>query len=373
MRVMLKRLILLLLLFALLAGCVPAPEPTPTPTAQPTATPTKTATPTLTLTPTLTATATSTSTKTPIPPTATITPTQWALTTFTTRQLLVDVKPNTYIADQCTYLKFKWGDLKAVPGTVVVPIMFHSIGEPGRPHANENTAISFEAFDAFMKRAYELGFKTITTSQLVGFLNSNQPIPERSLILILDDRRPGVAEKFLPYLEEYDWTLTLAWISALNDDEIWAKMESLIATGRYDVQNHGYSHAYIQEYMSNDEIKFEIIDPIAVFQQHFRQTPIAHIWAGGNFIPRALTIARDAGYKLGFTAYSRGPLMFNWIPLGADEMRMNDPLMVLPRYWSTATDHALNNALKISEEAKAHAEAVREDELLWMTLFCGNQ
>ncbi len=49
---------------------------------------------------------------------------------------------------------------------------------------------------------------------------------------------------------------------------------------------------------------------------------------------------------------------------------MADPLMVLPRYWSSAADVALLNALSISEEAEQQAEAVKEQERLYYSLFC---
>jgi hypothetical protein len=81
-------------------------------------------------------------------------------------------------------------------------------------------------------------------------------------------------------------------------------------------------------------------------------------------------MAHDAGLLLGFTVYNRGPLMFNWIPQGDAERAVNDPLLTLPRYWSIEAERALDEAVAIGEAAKTAVEEVKEEELLYYSLFC---
>lgn len=276
----------------------------------------------------------------------------------------------TYIADMCSYLENRWDDEKSNPGTVVVPIMFHSVVQPGRL-INDYTSISMEYFEYFMEKATELEFSTITAEELVGFLEHNQAIPERSMIMILDDRRPGVTELFMPYLEENDWTLTLGWIATdTTRDRVWETMTELASTGRLDVQSHGYDHTYIQEYFKEEEIRQELFLPIEVIESRFGTTPIAHVWAGGNFTPLSIALAEEAGYKIGFSAYSRGPILYNWIPLGEPEIAMDAPLMVLPRFWSTAAVQALMEAVLVSEAAKLNADEYQDAELAYYQYYC---
>jgi len=182
-----------------------------------------------TLTPTSSATKTalptSTHTPTSVPPTSTLTPTASPtpepLEVFSSPHLRTGITPVTYIEDVCSYLENRWGADKSEPGTIVVPFMFHSIAKPGRT-IRDNTTISMERFEYFMARAKELGFSTITTEELIGFLYENEKIPQRSMILIKDDRSAGVTELFMPYLEEFDWTLTLAWPTTdLTGDDLW--------------------------------------------------------------------------------------------------------------------------------------------------------
>jgi hypothetical protein len=91
-------------------------------------------------------------------------------------------------------------------------------------------------------------------------------------------------------------------------------------------------------------------------------------------------MARQLGYRIGFTTSPRGPLMFNWVPLSDyedprrpswhPEGQMNDPLLLLPRYWNKdAIDH-LDKVIQISEEAAAYAEQNKATELLYYDIVC---
>jgi hypothetical protein len=254
--------------------------------------------------------------------------------------------------------------------------MFHGIVRSGHPVEN-SVDISTEQFQDFVSYAHYLGFETITTSQLVDFLENNAPIPRRSMIMIIDDRRPGtVREHFMPVLQEYNWTLTLGYISGVVPDSEWADLENLASSGRLDVQAHGWLHngsTYIQDSTPEDVIRSEIFKPIPVLQKHFGYRPTAFIWPGGDYNDLGVQIAREAGYKLGFTANSRGPLLFNWIPLGTEEQDVHDPLMVLPRFWSKDAGLALDLGVKAGQEAGAYAQKNYSKEAKWYRSACGGE
>ena len=354
--------IALLLVLLLVTSCLSIPLQSPgiEESATYTVTPTSTLTETPSPTPTVTL--------TPVPPSPT--PTPWALDHFTSGKLYPGVEPVHYVADTCTYLENRWDEDKSVPGTIVVPIMFHSIIKPGKA-VTEPSAISMEYFELFVATAEELGFETITVAELVGFLNENNAIPKHSMLLILDDRKPGTAELFLPYLEANGWTLTLAYPTGdyIPDSE-WEQMEGLAATGMFDIQSHGFNHVYIQDFTPVEVVEEEIYKPIDAIWEHFGMEIQSIIWPGGNFTQEAVDIAEEAGLEVGFTVYSRGPVMYNWIPLGEEERAMDNPLMVLPRAWSSAADVALYKALELSEAAEAQAAETQAMEQAYYELFC---
>ncbi|HZW02829.1 MAG TPA: hypothetical protein VFF68_02790, partial [Anaerolineaceae bacterium] len=95
--------------------------------------------PTATLTPTITV------TPSPLPPTVTPSPTATPepLAGFETRLLTLGVEPAAYIAETCDYLSMRWNPENAKPGTVVVPVMYHSVVKDGRP-VRDNMSVTAE-------------------------------------------------------------------------------------------------------------------------------------------------------------------------------------------------------------------------------------
>jgi hypothetical protein len=356
-----KPRLLLLILVSILSACRPA-GPSAMPSASPSASPSATPSPTLL-------------------PTATATRTPPALPgPFQTDLLNPLDTPHTYLADTCQYLQDKWSSAGSPPGTVAMVIMFHSIGgETG------GDRISVADFQTLMQALHDDGFQAVTTAQLDGFLEHNASLPERSVLLLVDDRRTRVYFDtfFRPYRDSWGWPVVNAWISL--DDSIGRQFlpenVNLEKEGWVDHQAHGYQHnlpmgpgsseAYIQQ---------ELQKPIQVFQQNYGKTPLAVIWPGGGFALRPVQEARELGYRLGFTTNPRGPLLFDWVPLAdvSDPQRpswpadgpMGDPLLVLPRYWDTDAIRHLDTVIQISQQAAAYAQANRSTELEYYDIVC---
>jgi ATP/maltotriose-dependent transcriptional regulator MalT len=59
--------------------------------------------------------------------------------------------------------------------------------------------------------------------------------------------------------------------------------------------------------------------------------------------------------------------------LGEEERAVSDPLMVLPRAWSSAVNVNLDEAVKISEQAAAFAKQNYPIEAAWYSTYCGGE
>jgi hypothetical protein len=333
----------------------------------------------------LTATAQSAApTETPIP-TATIPRTPPALPpVFQSSALNPLDTPHTYITDTCQYLKEKWDPNNAAPGTIVMIIMFHSI-EKGVQTASNPMHIGSGDFKKLMKNLHDMGFQAIDAKQLADFLDTNAKIPAHSVVLIQDDRHAAenFNDWFRSYWQEWGWPVVNAWISF--DDSIRTRILqeniALSKEGFVDYQSHGTVHNINMTDASTDNyIRSEFEGSISDLQQNFNKTPIAIIWPGGGFGLRPVQIAREFGYRLGFTTQPRGPLMFNWIPLAdlndpgrpayVAEGYVNDPRMVLPRYWPSQVLENLDTVRIMGEEAAAYSEQNKATELEYYDILC---
>ncbi len=323
-------------------------------------------------------------TETPVP-TATVPRTPPALPpTFQTSALNPLDTPHTYITDTCQYLKAKWDPNNAAPGTIVMVIMFHSI-EKGAETASNPMHVGSGDFKRLMKSLHDMGFQAINAEQLADFLDTNSKIPSRSVVLIQDDRHAAenYNDWFRPYWQEWGWPVVNAWISF--DDSIRTRILqeniALGAEGFVDYQSHGTIHNINMTDASTDEyIRSEFQGSISDLQQNFGKTPVAIIWPGGGFGVRPVQIAREFGYRIGFTTHPRGPIMFNWIPLAdandpgrpayVAEGYVNDPRMVLPRYWPSQVLENLDTIRIMGEEAAAYAEQNKATELEYYDIIC---
>ena len=359
------------LLTALLASCAPA---TPTPDLAMTAAietafaqinaPSATPEPTNTLP----------------PPTATAIRTPPALPgMYQTAYLKSHDIPRSYIADSCQYLKNKWDSTKSAPGTVVMVIMHHGINK-GDASGNDVTVGQHKQI---MNDLYESGFQAINMQQMADFMYDNAKIPPRSVLFIVDDRH--FAEYFndhwRPYYEQWGWPVVNGYIGVDERTDLWAENAALSAEGWVDYQSHGYLHNIpIGEGSTDEFIISEMQGAINSIQKYMNKTPIAYIWPGGGFSKRAVEIGPTLGYKLGFTVNPRGPVMYNWIPqadtvndsnpYAIPETPAGNPLMTLPRYWSTDARENIGTVMAIGDEAAAYAEQNRAIELEYYDIVC---
>jgi len=327
--------------------------------------------------------ATPSPTKTTIPTPTVILGTPPALpSTFSTKYLNPLDTPHSYIQDSCQYLKDKWTSTNSAPGTVVMIVMFHTISKDPATASNE---ISQQDFQKLMNDIHDMGFQAIYMQQLAGFLYSNAMIPQRSVILIQDDRHAAqnFTDHFQTFFQQWGWPVINGWISL--DDSI-SKTDlpgnvALSVQGWVDYQAHGVIHNVpISSSSSDAYIHSELFGSMQAIQKNFNKAPIAYIWPGGGFTPKAVQVARQAGYKLGFTTNPRGPVMFNWVPQSDQndpqrpyfipEGSSNDPLMTLPRYWDVDARTHLDEVRQISNDAAAYAQQNKATELDYYNIVC---
>jgi hypothetical protein len=288
--------------------------------------------------------------------------------------------PRTYVADTCQYLQNKWNPNNSTPGTVVMVIMYHGVSKDAPDNPN---GISSADHKKLMNDLHDMGFQAITMQQMSDFLYNNAKIPQRSVLLIVDDRHfaQSFNDHFRPFYEQWGWPVVNAYIGLDERPDLWAENAALSAEGWVDYQAHGYIHNIPITDSSTDEfITSEMQGAINSLQKYMNKTPIAYIWPGGGFSARAVEIGTQLGYKLGFTVNSRGPVMYNWIPqadaVNADnpleipETPAKNPLMTIPRYWSpNARDH-LDEVRTIGDEAALYAEQNKATELEYYDIVC---
>ena len=296
--------------------------------------------------------------------------------------------PHEYEQDVCTVIKNRWGSGKASPGTIVMPIMYHSIvrGESLPENMDPITkanSVTVGTHKQLINDLHDQGFTAITMEQFIAFMESNEWIPERSVLLIVDDRHSeqNYLDHFQEYYDAWGWPVINAWISAESTtQELWDGNARVEESGLVDHQSHGVVHNINMGNDSSDEFLIgELKGSIDAIEEHFHKTPRAIIWPGGGFGSRPIEVAKEYGYKVGFTVNPRGPVMYNWVPLcdvsdpGRPSYMMDgnqDPLFVLPRYWNTYASQEVDTVRQIGKAAQEYYYSIRETELEYYDIVC---
>jgi hypothetical protein len=277
--------------------------------------------------------------------------------------------PHTYIQNPCTYLSSRWNRLNAAPGTVVMIIMFDETNIPD--------------FERIMKQLKDQGFNAINTQQFLSFMERNIKIPPRSVLIIQDSSHPaGDYKKFREYWNKWGWTVVNGWVSDPKTPEsMWQENITLENEGWVDHQAQGVIPGTV---LSDDSSKIvisrELKGSLSAFAEKYAKKPVAFIWPDGGFGQRPVEAARQLGFQLGFTANSRGPVMYNWVPLASEfdparptyipEGNIKDPLMTLPRYSPDEILSSIDLVRMTGNEARAYAETHKAAELEYYDTIC---
>lgn len=314
-------------------------------------------------------------------PAASAPPTPAPPPTFQTGLLNPLDTPHSYIADTCKYLRARWNPYGAEPGTVVMIIMMRNVTgvAPQNPLDVDNGKLR-----QIMTQLKAQGFEVVSTERFLYFMERNVKIPPRSALIIRDGNygKKDFEENFGKYWNEWKWRVVNAWVSGENvSDELWNENALLEYSGFVDHQAGGVqTDARLGEDASKVVIARELQGSLKGFAEHFGKSPVAFIWPNGAFGERPARIARALNYQLGFTMNSRGPVMFNWIPLADQfdpqrpdflpEGALRDPLMTLPRYYPGEVLSAIDSVRTLGNQAKEFALKNRDAELEYYRLMC---
>jgi len=291
--------------------------------------------------------------------------------------------PHTYVDETCRYLRNKWNPSNAEPGTVVMAL---KIGTIQTGAANEPESINVSDFMKIMDQLKTQGFEAINMRQFLFFIERNVHIPPRSVLLIQDGNFESeyYFKYYSGYWKKWHWPVVNGWQSDSGTDEFVVRNNiEMERQGWVDHQAQGVNpDSKLSDDSAKSVIAGELQTPLDVFAREYQKNPYAVIWPNGGFGLRPVEAARLLGYQVGFTENSRGPVLYNWIPLGDEkdpqrpgytpEGPINDPLMTIPRYSTVEAFTAIDQVRAIGKEASAYAQENKKSEFEYYDIVCSD-
>jgi len=191
----------------------------------------------------------------------------------------------------------------------VIPILcYHQFtrGEPA--HRLELRARDFEAQLRHMR---DEGYRFLSFAEVAGIMRREEPMPEKSVVLTIDDGYGSVYDIAWPILKKYGAKATLFVYTDFvggGDAMTWEELRELDSSPLIEVESHGKSHTSLARTRDDDDMESyrlrlarELSGSEATFMARLGHAPRFLSYPYGNSSREIAALLADSGYELAAT------------------------------------------------------------------------
>ena len=189
-----------------------------------------------------------------------------------------------------------------------VPVLaYHQFAEK----STNRMTVSRESFEAQMQLLKDKGYRVITLEQLVDFVDFRGQLPEKAVVITIDDGWRATYDIAFPILKKFGYPATLFVYTQLITGGAktlsWDQVHEMSAQG-LDVQCHTVTHrnlALQQDQESPDQyfaaVQGEIADSTRTIEQKLGKRPTFLAYPYGDTNGLAVALLRKLGFRAAFT------------------------------------------------------------------------
>ncbi|MEW6490378.1 MAG: polysaccharide deacetylase family protein [Thermodesulfobacteriota bacterium] len=197
-------------------------------------------------------------------------------------------------------------------GYQTVPILcYHRFGDE-----QARMVVSAEAFEAQMRYLAENDYRVIPLAALAGFLEGRSPLPERAVVLTMDDGYRSNYEIAFPILKRYRFPATIfVYTDFVNARAAltWPQMREMIDSGLVDVQPHSKAHSNLAYPAASEDsaafrerVTAEISVPTEALRRNLGVPLHTFAYPYGDAGELAIAALRGTDYRMAATVQSGG-------------------------------------------------------------------
>lgn len=204
-------------------------------------------------------------------------------------------------------------------------IMYHSVCNK----APSEYVVTPEQAESDLLWLKKNGYESVTVQELVDYTSGKGTLPDKPVLITLDDGFYNNLSEFLPLLEKYDMSAVVSVVgmytnnNATADPHIscysyltWEDISELLSSGRIEIGNHTYNMHSIKgdrrgcaklPCETNEEYAEKFTADIGSLQTELHLntgvSPIVFAYPFGSICRESIPLLRDCGIKATLTCY----------------------------------------------------------------------
>jgi peptidoglycan/xylan/chitin deacetylase (PgdA/CDA1 family) len=233
----------------------------------------------------------------------------WLIAKFNRQSQVLPGKP-LIVPLKTIYL----GGLKEYSYQTVPILVYHQFSND---HSDKLT-VKVDSFYEQMLYLKENGFKVIGLDQLLDFMEFKTPLPEKAIVITIDDGWLSTYEIAYPILKKFGFSATLfVYTDFIGTDQAmnWSQLKEMTENG-FDVQSHTHSYQSLTMIRENESFKNyfdflvqEIEESKISIDRHLNLDCRYLAYPYGETNPLVISLVKKLGYRAAFTI-NRGSTPF---------------------------------------------------------------
>jgi peptidoglycan/xylan/chitin deacetylase (PgdA/CDA1 family) len=211
---------------------------------------------------------------------------------------------------------FKRGGLSPDRCQTVAVLSYHHFADK----STDRTIVSQESFEAQMRLLKEKGYRVITLDQLFDFMDFTGEVPEKSVVITIDDGWRSTYDIAFPILKKYGFPATLFIYTQLITGGAktlsWGQVREMAEQG-LDIQSHTISHRNLGQQNPAEsmeayylDLERELLEPTRIIEQKIGRKSRYLAYPYGETNNLVIALLKKLGYRGAFTVVREGNPFF---------------------------------------------------------------
>ncbi|MDP5272929.1 polysaccharide deacetylase family protein [Chengkuizengella axinellae] len=199
-------------------------------------------------------------------------------------------------------------------------LMYHHFSDQ-----SSSTSVKPDDFEQQMKYLKDQGYTTILVSELINYTNNNLPLPDKPVLITMDDGYSSNYEYAYPILKELNMKATFYVVvdqmgetPGVIEHFSWEQAKEMYESGLIDIQSHSYNshsketienkplltypiHEHETEAQYIQRIRQDLLLAKEEIEKNLGNEVISFAYPFGSFNEATEEIAKEVGYQLTLT------------------------------------------------------------------------